>query len=290
MNLFSGKKSAGFAFSFFIVVYLVAVFICQSILLIFFKQDSFCYQFICSLISPLVLFFTCLYFSSKRKEHFTGTINAKKFNRIYFFIAILIVVAMYFGLGLINYFVAELVIKLGFSVNNSTFDIGSPLKLIAFIISVAILPAICEEMFFRGLIFNSLKQKPIFAVLFSSLCFALYHASITQLIFQFIYGVMFALIVYRANSIIPSIIAHFINNFITLLFLYFNIDTYSFLSNVFVIIGGLLLLCFLLYYLIWIKRERNEKISDNESVKRVFILSSLGLFLSLLLLVLNMVA
>ena len=102
-------------------------------------------------------------------------------------------------------------------------------RYIALSISLAVLPAIFEELFFRGILLNSLiSGGKLFAVIVSSLCFAVYHCSITQLLYQFIFGIAFSLLALNSKSIFPCILTHFLNNFIILTAYYFKIENVEF--------------------------------------------------------------
>lgn len=98
-------------------------------------------------------------------------------------------------------------------------DWGIPINngywLVFNILAMALLPAIFEELVFRGVIFNGLKaygKKQ--AVIYSALLFSLMHASISQTIYPILAGCVFALIVYKTDNILYSMIIHFCNNLI----------------------------------------------------------------------------
>ena len=82
------------------------------------------------------------------------------------------------------------------------------------IIIMAVVPAIFEELFFRGLIFSSLIKRTnvLAAVFISSLLFSLMHFSLIKIFPTFLLGGIFAYVVYKTNSILPAVILHFINN------------------------------------------------------------------------------
>ena len=85
---------------------------------------------------------------------------------------------------------------------------------ILYIISTAIVPAFAEEFAFRGIIMGTLrKYGDVFAIITSSVMFGAMHGNIVQIPFAFILGLVFAYVDCKTNSIIPSIIIHFINNF-----------------------------------------------------------------------------
>lgn len=82
-----------------------------------------------------------------------------------------------------------------------------------FIIGMALVPAIFEELFFRKWILNSSRRYGnLFAVLFSALLFGLYHMNIGQSIFAFLLGVLFGVIVIKTGTIKYTVLLHFLNN------------------------------------------------------------------------------
>lgn len=91
---------------------------------------------------------------------------------------------------------------------------NQPLWLV--LLSSALLPAVCEELLFRGYLFGSLSNKYRIstAILWTGILFGLYHMNLIKLVVVGFLGGMLAYIVYKADSIWVSILAHFLNNFI----------------------------------------------------------------------------
>ena len=83
---------------------------------------------------------------------------------------------------------------------------------------LAVLPGVCEELFFRGLIYNSLRQRFSFKIslVLTTLMFVLIHASIYKTFYQAILGVILALLIFYTGTIFYGVIFHFVNNFIIL--------------------------------------------------------------------------
>ena len=80
-------------------------------------------------------------------------------------------------------------------------------------IVIAVLPAIFEELFFRGVLLRGLKGFPTWAAaLICGALFSLFHQNPAQTLYQFFCGVAFALIALRSGSILPTVLAHFCNN------------------------------------------------------------------------------
>lgn len=84
---------------------------------------------------------------------------------------------------------------------------------------VALMPAICEEIFFRGFIFTSFKVKSSskIAIITSGILFGFMHMDFLRIIPTSILGIIFAYTVYKSESIFIAMILHFINNSIAVL-------------------------------------------------------------------------
>ncbi len=90
------------------------------------------------------------------------------------------------------------------------------------VLVVAVVPALCEEVMFRGFIQRSLefKLKPVWAALITAVFFGIYHFSPYGLIPLISLGFYFGFAAYKSNSIAVPMFLHFLNNF-TAIILYF---------------------------------------------------------------------
>ena len=84
--------------------------------------------------------------------------------------------------------------------------------LAASLIVLALLPAISEELVFRGVFARSLMRLPIVAVIASAALFSLYHLVPAQMLGTFPLGLALGLLAVRSGSIVPGMIAHLLNN------------------------------------------------------------------------------
>ena len=177
---------------------------------------------------------------------------------------------MFFGFGFINTVAARLVISLGGRVNEIELPVESPFALILFLFCYALLPAIEEEAFFRGLITESLSRAKIVPAAFcSAAAFALYHGSLTQLLYQFIYGVGLFFIAKKSGSALPGAIAHFINNAAVLVFSYAGIEIDLF--NPFIIAGGVILLAAFVWLIARDESDIKTEPAEKNEVSRFFV-------------------
>lgn len=79
---------------------------------------------------------------------------------------------------------------------------------------IALLPAVCEELLFRGFLLSSLEQrlKRKSAILVAALLFGLYHMNLVQSPTTALIGAALCYVAVQANSLFPGILMHFFNN------------------------------------------------------------------------------
>lgn len=93
--------------------------------------------------------------------------------------------------------------------------------LLNMVISSCLLAPVAEEFLFRGILLKGLMEKisPFFAVLISSIWFAAIHFSAQDFISLFAAAFGYALLTIKAGSIQPALLAHVINNILTVYYL-----------------------------------------------------------------------
>ena len=119
-----------------------------------------------------------------------------------------------------------------------------------------------EEVYFRGIICNAWKEKEKTAIIVSAVLFGLCHilnvmggaeitATLLQIVFAFVYGIIMAYVILRTKSIWPCILLHAFHDFC------------GFISNEgdgkLTIIVGAFQFVVLLAYCIYIARTDNKK-------------------------------
>lgn len=82
------------------------------------------------------------------------------------------------------------------------------------LLNIALVPAICEELLFRGYILRAFEKSwgPIVAVLISGLIFGMFHIQLGNILPLATLGVILALMTWLSGTIWPAVVAHFINN------------------------------------------------------------------------------
>src|SRR5581483_3136347 len=78
----------------------------------------------------------------------------------------------------------------------------------------AVLPAVCEELAFRGFILTGLRRRfrPETAVVISSFLFAVSHLNVFQLVPTFVLGLLLGVLALRAGSVWPGMAYHLVHN------------------------------------------------------------------------------
>jgi len=102
----------------------------------------------------------------------------------------------------------------------------SPVELLGVVLAVAVVPAICEETLFRGVILHSLEKKfsADWAVISTALLFAVFHLDPFAFVPLAALGAYFGFLLIRSQSIVPAMVAHFFNNFTTIVAVYYGVD------------------------------------------------------------------
>jgi membrane protease YdiL (CAAX protease family) len=101
---------------------------------------------------------------------------------------------------------------------------SSPIDFTISLVIMAFLPALFEELFFRGALQQVLVKwlkHPIGGIIITSLVFSLIHSSIHLFLSRALLGFVLGLIFYYTKNIWVNIIAHFLNNAVALIQLYY---------------------------------------------------------------------
>lgn len=100
-----------------------------------------------------------------------------------------------------------------------TSELNTVSTLIYICLTIAVAP-IYEELFFRGVMYRSVKQimHPLVAAIISALLFAVSHGTIIHVVPTFMLGMLSAIIYEYTDNIVYSIVCHALNNSMTLFF------------------------------------------------------------------------
>ena len=94
--------------------------------------------------------------------------------------------------------------------------------LFVYLLVLGVVPAIVEELLFRGVIFQGLRSRfsRVASVLLCAALFALMHQNIEQLIYPFLLGCVLSLVMEKTGNLLYCIIIHMFNNLSTIILSY----------------------------------------------------------------------
>jgi len=138
----------------------------------------------------------------------------------------------------------------GYKVSTLPFELNSVGMLLLGILVFALLPAVCEEILFRGVILQGLRSYGIkVSVGMSALFFSIMHMNLLQIPYTFLLGIALGLVAYFTRNIWLCVIMHFINNALVLLIGYLSTEEYVFVwTDILWGVGGLIIFSILLYF------------------------------------------
>ena len=157
------------------------------------------------------------------------------------------------------------------------------------LVVVALLPAVLEETLFRGIILDGIKDiGTVAACLLGGLLFCVFHQNPSQTLYQFICGCAFTLLALRADSLLPAVLCHFLNNAVIVCNYKF-----AFLQNVpssvavaLYVISGVCLAGSLVYLIFFDKKTNRRKEGE---IKPFFLAALVGFILCCVLWVYTLV-
>lgn len=107
-------------------------------------------------------------------------------------------------------------------------------------IGLCVVPAVLEELFFRGALQGLMRPCGSAAAIFApALLFALLHMDLAQGITAFVCGVFLGWLTERTGSILPGMLLHFVNNTIAFIVAYLQLyaaDSTALFSELFVLL------------------------------------------------------
>lgn len=276
----TGNKKAGYIFSLMMIFFVLFSFVITLVFGIIGVSEN-----TLNALSTLAIAIASVFsgvLTKKDKKDVKNLFN-KKFNPLYLILTVTLSFSMIFGLGFTNALIERLFSKIGLNTATTELKVNSVSEYIEFAVFLALIPAIFEELFFRGALISEINTTDTFKVIISALCFSLYHVAISKLVYQFIYGVILALIYIKTKNLILSIITHFLNNFIILSVEFFNIEVNLF--NPITLSIGLVVMALSVYFLVK-NHNFNEHNENSEKVKDFFIPNAImGVIICLIMII-----
>lgn len=193
------------------------------------------------------------------------------------FLQVLMLIGISFGLiyvanGINSIFLGILEIFTGYAPSGSDLPIETLPQMIFAAFLYGLLPAFCEEFFFRGLVMRAFERFSAFAaIVFSAAIFGIMHGNLQQVLFAAVIGVVLAIVVRQTDSLVPAMIIHFTNNFLAMVINFVQtssgvveeqvavtpMDTIS--SGITLVVSGLPILAILIPFIFYTKKRNLKK-------------------------------
>lgn len=133
---------------------------------------------------------------------------------------------------------------------------------------MAVIPAICEELLFRGALIGVLKQmiqNKHILVIVSAILFSAIHLQFFSFLSRFVLGLVLGYAFIYSSSIIPSMVAHFTNNAISVIGYYFSdrsdVASIGSVSNYWVILISTLAA---IATIVWMQKIKTKHVQTTE--------------------------
>jgi len=136
---------------------------------------------------------------------------------------------------------------------------------------IALLPAICEEVFFRGVLQKfaySFTGKWWLSIIMASVIFTLFHASISEFLPILLAGIVLGTVYYLTGNLWLSILLHFVHNGLQITMAYLSdssqtVETEGFTTLLAYFVGAAMVLA----YSLWQLYRNRTPLPDNWSVE-----------------------
>lgn len=224
------------------------------------------YLYASYLITPVSFALICTAFFTRGKVNFSSV--AGKCKPKYYCMALLLQIGLFSLSSLNELFLAFLERAFGYESAEILLPSLGGFGLAGVILAVALLPAVFEELVFRGLLLRGLKGfGETFAVLICGVLFSLYHKNPAQTAYQFVCGAAFALVAIRSGSVLPTVLSHFINNAAIIVLYRFGLSEIpNPWSTVLIVVSSGCLAASLLWLFLFDRRKQTDSIAETTGV------------------------
>ena len=279
-------KGAGLAFSLSSMLGTLLLFVIMLVLAIFgVTKEGFegtqWYLYLCYILPPIASGLIVWYYLRYTKTPVKQAVTEQKCPLKYFLLA----VALQFGLlslGELNGLFVSFLERFGYVADAVVLPSVEGFGFVGVFFVVAIMAPIAEELLFRGVVLDGLRSgfSTISTALVCGSLFSLYHQNPVQTAYQFCCGFCYALLALRAGSVLPTVLAHFLNNAYILIL--YKCGVQSIPAPVLIpmiIVSGLCLIATLVYLFVFDKKQAEEKDKEEKKKERknFFLFASVGL-------------
>lgn len=206
---------------FIVILFFVAIRIFSSLVSVSSLVGEILNVVIQVVVMTLIPFFLYKFMRKKKAKEVLQDFNLKPIGGKAVIYALLIGLIVYFlnlaVASFFNIFIYSTGYDPSFGMSSASGGTYTLLQFLGDVLVTAILPGICEEFCHRGLLVNGYKQLDMKkTILLVGFLFGLMHLNIEQFFYASVIGIFLTFLVYVTGSIIPSMIIHFMNNFMGL--------------------------------------------------------------------------
>ncbi len=236
------------------------------------------YLYLSYLVAPVGFMLTAAWYFYYTKEPIKEFVKEQKCAPKYYLLAFLLQVGL-LCLSELNALFLQFLERFGYQNAELILPSMEGKGFFGVLLAVALLPAIFEELFFRGILLRETKGFSAWGrILLCGGLFALYHQNPAQTVYQLICGICFALVAVRSGSFLPTVLSHFINNALILVLYKFGVDSYPAPLQIALLIVSALCLVGSLTYLIFFDKGKKEG-AEKGSYKQFFACASVGILI-----------
>ncbi|MDE6411680.1 MAG: CPBP family intramembrane metalloprotease [Clostridia bacterium] len=238
------------------------------------------YLYFSYLLPQFCLFGAALMYFLRTKEPVRTVTKSCKW--YYFLIAIALQMGLMFPVSELNDLFVEGLSKIGYHGSGVNVPSLDGWNLLPAILVIAVLPAILEETLFRGILSRNMHASGwglVPTIFVTGALFSIYHGNPEQTLYQFASGVCLSFVAVKSGSIFPTVVAHFLNNALILIFEATGFGaSWTMSLGVFIALIVLSSLLFLgaLAFLIFFDRKGNQK-GKVVNGKRFFFCAAAGI-------------
>ncbi len=272
------SKIAGLTYSAAVCVFLAVSFVVALFAGEIGETKPQWYLYLSFLAAPIAFALTVAWYFSYTKTSVKAFVKEQKCSPKYYLVAALLQIGL-FSLGELNGLFLQFLENFGYQNIEIELPSTAGFGIVGVLLAVAVLPAVMEELFFRGIFLRETKEFSLLGrVLLCGGLFALYHQNPAQTIYQFICGAAFAYVAAKAGSFLPTVLSHFINNALIVV-LYangitaFEGGTYAFI----LVLSAICLVGTLVYFLFFDKKNEEKKSARKGVYKEFFTCAALGI-------------
>lgn len=175
------------------------------------------------LLSQLIILLIPLAMALYTKRSIARTYSFRRFGVVTFVGALLFFIGVFLAVNIITTLMYNLFPSQFESTNTVLESMLRGDNMLITVLVVALAPAVCEEMMFRGFMFSGFRSKYrlVPSIILVAVIFGAYHTSIVRFLPTALLGAALAIILYYTGSIIPGMIMHFLNNLVSVIAMFY---------------------------------------------------------------------